>query len=168
MLRPSHPESNSCLHFCERASPVTQLLASTSAGFSIWMTRLRRTALSFISAPRIVLHPLLQTLQAGLSNDGETCQPLHDNEESLSVVTAGQQSILGIRTCTMPHTSEPDIRSQFSPTATTTPAMYVPMVPGTPCALSTSNGSLSCQGHFSRNFTVLVGKLSPRKSTNRP
>ena len=54
----------------------------------------------------------------------------NDNEKDLSVVRLQVAKAYWAYTpCTMPHTSEAYIKSQFSPTATTTPAMSVPMVP---------------------------------------
>ena len=47
----------------------------------------------------------------------------NDTEKGLSVVRLQvAKTDWAYAPCTMPHTSEPYIRSQFSPTATTTPA----------------------------------------------
>ena len=117
MLRLSHPESNSCWHF-EWASPVTQPLASESAGFSIWMTRhIELHSVFYISAKDCAQPASADTASQRWGNE-----PASARQSKYACRYCRSQSILAVRTCTVSHTSEPYIRSQFSPIATTTPA----------------------------------------------
>ena len=72
----------------------------------------------------------LQTLQLVPPTMGIVPASSKDNEKGLSVVILQvAKEYWAYAPCTMPHASEPCIKSQSSPTATTTPAVSVPKVP---------------------------------------
>ena len=71
-------------------------------------------------------HPLPADTTAGPSGDGHRSQRQRERSERFRL--QGVKAYWAYAVCTMPHTSEPYIKSQLSPTATTTSAMSVLMV----------------------------------------
>ena len=161
MLRPLHPESNSCLHFCERTSPVTQPLASQSAGFSIWMTRYTGLHSVLYQRQGLCSTRFCRHSKPTMGKRASLCTTKRKVCVSLLQVNKAYWSYAPAR-CLTPQ-NRTSGRS-FRPLRRRLPPVCADG-PGDTMRIEYKQRQSFLPDYFSRNFTVLVSKSITEKAT---